>query len=86
MVVKVSGTKTPPLLQAACAGSLESVEYFLSDTPHRQYSEFIKSKAGRDDPRLKHLKDSPGGFERAISKWLGGDSKFRDISFTKLIY
>lgn len=54
---------------------MESVEYFLSDAPHRHYSEFGKSKAAREDARLKHLKESPGGFDRAISKWLGADSK-----------
>lgn len=76
MVIKSTGLKTPPLLHAALGGSIDSVEFFLGDAPHRHYSEFSKSKAGREDARLKHLKDSPGGFDRAISKWLGADSKF----------
>lgn len=76
MVVKTTGLKTPPLLHAALGGSLESVEFFLGDAPHRLYGEFGKSKAAREDSRLKHLKESPGGFDRAISKWLGADSKF----------
>lgn len=75
MVVKTTGLKTPPLLHAALGGSVQSVEYFLGDAPHRQYSEFSKSKAGREDSRLKALKDSPGGFDRAIAKWLGADSE-----------
>ncbi|CAM1506895.1 Fc.00g065360.m01.CDS01 [Cosmosporella sp. VM-42] len=75
MVVRTTGLKTPPLLHAALGGSVQSVEYFLGDAPHRQYSEFSKSKAGREDSRLKHLKDSPGGFDRAISKWLGADNE-----------
>lgn len=74
MVVKTTGLKTPPLLHAALGGSLESVEFFLGDAPHRLYSEFGKSKAAREDSRLKHLKESPGGFDRAISKWLGADN------------
>ncbi|RBR24578.1 uncharacterized protein FIESC28_02628 [Fusarium coffeatum] len=74
MVVRSSGPMTPPLLDAALAGNLDSVEFFLGDTPHRLYSEFSKSKASRDDIRFKHLKESPGGFDRAISKWLGADN------------
>ncbi|KAK7424963.1 hypothetical protein QQX98_000241 [Neonectria punicea] len=74
MVVKTTGLKTPPLLHAALGGSVESVEFFLGDAPHRLYNEFSKSKAAREDPRLKHLKESPGGFDRAISKWLGADN------------
>ncbi|KAF4472702.1 ankyrin repeat [Fusarium albosuccineum] len=75
MVVRTTGVKTPPLLHAALAGSLESVEFFLGDAPHRLYSEFGKSKAAREDSRLRHLKDSPGGFDRAITKWLGADNE-----------
>ncbi|KZL88206.1 ankyrin repeat protein [Colletotrichum incanum] len=71
MVVRSTGVKTPPLLHAASAGNIESVEWFLGDAPHRHYVEFGKSKTARDDPRLKHLSQAPGGFDRAISKWLG---------------
>ncbi|UNI14911.1 hypothetical protein JDV02_001490 [Purpureocillium takamizusanense] len=74
MVTRTTGLRTPPLLHAALGGSLEGIEFFLSETPHRLYGEFGKSKAARDDPRLKHLKESPKGFERAISKWLGADN------------
>lgn len=75
MVVKATGLKTPPLLHAALGGRTESTEFFLSDAPHRIYGEFGRSKAAKEDSRLKHLNNSPGGFDRAISKWLGADSK-----------
>ncbi|TDZ65873.1 Uncharacterized protein CTRI78_v003421 [Colletotrichum trifolii] len=71
MVVRSTGMKTPPLLHAAKAGNIESVEWFLSDAPHRLYNDFGKSQAAREDPRLKHLNQAPGGFDRAISRWLG---------------
>ncbi|KAF6843514.1 ankyrin repeat protein [Colletotrichum musicola] len=71
VVVRSTGLKTPPLLHAALAGNIAGVEWFLSDAPHRHYTDFGRSKAAREDPRLKHLSQSPGGFDRAISKWLG---------------
>ena len=76
MVTRTSGMRSPPLLHAALAGSLESVEFFLSETSHKVYVEFGKSKAAREDMRFRHLKDSPGGYDRAIGKWLGADSGF----------
>ncbi|KAJ3495440.1 hypothetical protein NLG97_g3396 [Lecanicillium saksenae] len=75
MVVRTSGVQTPPLLHAALGGRLECVEFFLSDVPHRLYTEFSKTKQAREDSRLKHLMDAPGGFNRAISKWLGADNE-----------
>lgn len=77
LVVKPTGTKVPPLLIAAFNGSLESVEWFLGDAPMRYYLEFGESKVAKEDPRLKHLNSSPGGFDRAITKWLGIQSKLR---------
>ncbi|KAI1764033.1 ankyrin [Hypoxylon sp. FL1150] len=76
MVVKATGSKIPPLLTAALCGSLESVEWFVSDTPTRHYLEFGKSKTAKEDPRLKHLNEAPGGFDKAISKWLGVQNDF----------
>ncbi|KAL7946435.1 hypothetical protein V8C42DRAFT_344279 [Trichoderma barbatum] len=76
MVVRTTGLQTPPLLHAALGGRIEAVEFFLSDKPHRLYSEFAKSKAAAEDPRLKHLIQSPIGFDRVISKWLGADNDF----------
>ncbi|KAK7745490.1 hypothetical protein SLS53_002988 [Cytospora paraplurivora] len=63
-----------PLLHAAQAGSLESVEWFLSDAPLRNYLEFSKSKAAKGDARLKHLNQFPGGVEKAVTRWLGAES------------
>ncbi|ODA83814.1 hypothetical protein RJ55_02330 [Drechmeria coniospora] len=74
MVTRTSGLRTPPLLHAALGGSLEGVLFFLSDTPHRLYREFGMSKAARDDARLQNLRESPKGFDRAISKWLDADN------------
>lgn len=79
VAVKATGNQAPPLLIAAAQGSLASVEWFLSDAPMRQYLKFGKSKVAKEDPRLKHLVQSPGGFEGAITKWLGMQSKFRAI-------
>ncbi len=75
LVVKPTASKAPPLLTAALAGSIESVEWFLGDAPMRHYREFGKSKVAREDPRLKHLNESAGGFDRAIAKWLGIQSR-----------
>ncbi|RFU74893.1 ankyrin repeat [Trichoderma arundinaceum] len=76
MVVRTTGLQTPPLLHAALGGRIEAVEFFLNDKPHRLYTEFAKSKAASEDPRLKHLTESPAGFDRAISKWLGADNDY----------
>lgn len=76
MVTRTTGLKTPPLLHAAIGLNMEGVEFFLSETPNRLYAEFGKSKAAKEDPRLRHLMERPGGFDRAIATWLGADSKF----------
>lgn len=84
LVVRPTGNKLPPLLSAAFKGSLESVEWFLGDAPLRHYREFGTSKVAKEDPRLKHLNEAPGGFDRAITKWLGMQSKlipFSSVSF-----
>lgn len=77
MVSRSIGSRTPPLLYAALGGRVESAEFFLSDAPHRMYAEFAKSKSALENFRLQHLKESPGGFDRAISKWLGADSELQ---------
>ncbi|KAF2964674.1 hypothetical protein GQX73_g8909 [Xylaria multiplex] len=76
LVVKPTGSKAPPLLTAALKGSIESVEWFLGDAPMRYYREFGVSKVAKEDLRLKHLNESPGGFDRAIAKWLGIQNDF----------
>ncbi len=74
MVVRTAGIRTPPLLHAALGSHVDSVEFFLSDAPHRLYNEYAKTKQAREDSRLQHIMASPGGFDRVVSKWLGGDS------------
>ncbi|KAK4153422.1 ankyrin repeat-containing domain protein [Chaetomidium leptoderma] len=75
MVGGPGGTTTSPLLLGAFVGRIETVEWFLSDTPLRQYLAFAKSKAARDDVKLKHLAQAPGGFDGAISKWLNDQNE-----------
>ncbi|KAI1076745.1 ankyrin repeat protein [Whalleya microplaca] len=70
LVTKAGGSKVPPLLLAAINGSLESTEWFMSDAPMRHYLEFGNSKVAKEDTRLKHLHEAPGGFDRAIFKWI----------------
>ncbi|KAI1176036.1 ankyrin repeat protein [Nemania sp. FL0916] len=76
LVTRPTGSKAPPLLTAALKGCLESVEWFLSETPMRHYREFGSSKMAREDPRVKHLNELPGGFDRVITKWLGIQNDF----------
>ncbi|KAI1443934.1 ankyrin [Annulohypoxylon stygium] len=71
VIVRPTGRKVPPLLSAALRGSLESIEWFVSDTPMRHYVDFGKSKVAKEDARLKHLAEASGGFDKAIAKWLG---------------
>lgn len=77
MTIKSTGVQTPPLLHAVAGRHLDSVEFFLSDTPHRLYSEFAKPKHAREDSRLQLIMSTPGGFNNAVSNWLEGGSKFR---------
>lgn len=70
----------PPLLLAAQIGNLESVEWFLSDTPTRCYSEF--AEANSDSLPVKTLAQATGGFDAAVSKFLNSKSTY--ISLTPL--
>lgn len=63
-----------PLLHTAQKGCIESVEWFLSDAPLRNYLEFGKSKVAKENLRLKHLSQSQGGFEKAVTRWLGAEN------------
>lgn len=75
MISRASGLKTPPLLYAALGGSFESVQFFLSDVPHRLYTEFSKTETALLDPRIQHLTQQQGAFDRAVGKWLGIDGE-----------
>lgn len=65
--------KIPPLLQAAHLGSIDSVEWFMSDTPLRRYKEF--AEVNKHDKRIKTLESSGKGFDKSIGKWLNVKSK-----------
>ncbi|EKG11707.1 hypothetical protein MPH_11200 [Macrophomina phaseolina MS6] len=62
------GDEHPPVLLAAKQGSLEGIEWFLSDAPARCYAEFAENN--KADKRLKHLAKANGGIQGAISDWL----------------
>jgi len=67
--------KSPPLLEAAYLGNIESVEWLMSDTPMRHYRDF--AKANPDDKRIQNLAKATGGFDKAVSTWLGSRSTLR---------
>ncbi|KAK3372674.1 hypothetical protein B0H63DRAFT_564053 [Podospora didyma] len=75
LVVRATGMKTPPLLHAALAVNIESVEWFLGDAPYRHYAEFGQSEAALTDSKLNHLSQAPGGFDRAVARWLGAQNE-----------
>lgn len=58
----------PAPLVAAHIGSIESLEWFMSDAPARCYKEW--AAANQDDERVKALQQSEGGVEGAIHQWL----------------
>lgn len=74
LVVRATGMKIPPLLHATLAVNIESVEWFLGDSPFRLYNEFSQSDGALTDPKLKHLVQIPGAFDKAITRWLGAQS------------
>ncbi|EUC43413.1 hypothetical protein COCMIDRAFT_38672 [Bipolaris oryzae ATCC 44560] len=69
---KVRDMQHPPLLCAAHHGNLQSVEWFLSDSPLRCYLQFADSH--HDDIRVQNLAKTKGGLEASVSKWLGLNS------------
>lgn len=64
---------TPPLLQSAKFGNIDSVEWFMSNAPVRRYKEF--AEANKHDKRIKTL-ESGKAFEKTISTWLNAHSEF----------
>lgn len=70
---RVIEEKIPPLLQAAHSGSIDSVEWFMSDAPLRRYKEF--AEANKNDKRIKTLESSGKGFDKSIGAWLNAKSK-----------
>lgn len=71
--VHVIEERIPPLLQAAHVGSIESVEWFMSDAPMRRYKEFAEEN--KHDKRIKTLHDTGKGFDKTISAWLDAKSE-----------
>ncbi|TVY42900.1 Uncharacterized protein LSUB1_G001614 [Lachnellula subtilissima] len=71
--VAVAENKIPPLLLAAYGGSIESVEWFMSDAPMRRYKEFAEKN--EKDKRIKSLTESDKGFGKTIGKWLDTKSE-----------
>jgi ankyrin repeat protein len=63
-----SGPQVPPLLRAAYSGTLEQVEWMLSDAPLRCYKQF--AQAHQDDKRLQKISTSAGGFDGALKGFL----------------
>ena len=59
----------PPIFSVAFQGSLESLEYFLTDAPLRRYIEFAESHSG--DKRIAALSKSEGSLQNSLKKWLG---------------
>lgn len=62
----------PPLLQAAFDGSVDSVEWFMSDAPLRRYKEF--AGANKTDKHIETLEKSGKGYDKTISAWLNTKS------------
>lgn len=71
--IRVVENNIPPLLWAAKNGSIEAVEWFMSDAPMRRYKEFADQN--KNDKRIKTLEDSNKGFDKTIGKWLDTKSK-----------
>ena len=71
--MQVVEEQIPPLLQAARAGSLDSVEWFMSDAPMRRYKEF--ADINRHDKRIKTLQEHGKGFDNEINVWLHAKSE-----------
>ncbi|KAH8602501.1 hypothetical protein B0O99DRAFT_606743 [Bisporella sp. PMI_857] len=66
--IQIVEERIPPLLQAAHVGSIESVEWFMSDAPMRRYKEF--AEANKNDKRVRTLAETGKGFEKTIGTWL----------------
>lgn len=72
----------PPLLQSAHFGSVDSVEWFMSDAPMRRYKEFAEKN--KSDKRIKTLAGSGKGFEKTIGTWLNAKSMFSSFNISQL--
>ncbi|KAG9236672.1 hypothetical protein BJ875DRAFT_524495 [Amylocarpus encephaloides] len=71
--VRVAEERIPPLLQAAHMGSIDSLEWFMSDAPMRRYKEFAEENM--NDKRIKTLSETGKGFDKTIGTWLSTRSE-----------
>jgi hypothetical protein len=65
--------KKTPLLKAAYSGSIESAQWFLSDSPAHRYMEFAATN--KSDRRVQTLEQSDDGFVKTITSWLNARSE-----------
>jgi ankyrin repeat protein len=67
------GPQVPPLLQAALSGTLEQVEWMLSDAPLRCYKQYGEAHQG--DKGLQMVQATTVGFEGALKGFLNNRSQ-----------
>lgn len=65
--------KSPPLLEAALKGCLESTEWFLGPAAGRYY--YVFTETHKQDKQLKRLEESELGLDSTVKNWLGMRSK-----------
>jgi hypothetical protein len=70
---RVVEEKVPSLLRAAKLGSIESLEWFMSDAPMRRYKQFAETN--KNDKRIQTLMESGKGFDKTIATWMNAQSK-----------
>lgn len=70
-------------MYAARLGSIECVEWFLSDAPLEHYLEFGKSEAAMKMESINHL-EKAGGFDQAVTRWFGSCSEYPSASITTM--
>lgn len=76
--------ENPPLLKAAHFGSIDSVQFFLSDIPLQKYMEFAAANKG--NLKVRTLEQSNDGFEKTIKKWLVSRCKFANCYLLNLVF
>ena len=57
-----------PLFSVTFEGNIDTLEFFLSNTPLRLYTEF--AEAHLNDKRIAALSQSKDGLDKALNKWL----------------
>ena len=82
-VSQVIEIKTPPLLQAIRAGSIDSVEWLMSDAPMRRYKEF--AERNKTDKRIKTLVETEIGFHKTVASWLDSNCEYSSLVFLIVI-